>query len=148
MIKQVIHATNICGIEDLYKNDQDNNYLCCSSLGCLDYFHRDVLFLIEGDVTREYTGDIGTIGMSAKNTNYDELHVEGKFEILGLYIPNNMEFFDLKNYAIARSYINDILELPVDIINVTDSQMEIIRQFEEEISEMEEETYKELLGLE
>lgn len=128
-MKQVIHAANIGGIENLYKQSE-NDYLCCSSLGCPDYFHRDVLFLVEGKVTREYWGDIGSIGMSPKKTDYDEVHIEGEFDILGLYVPDNMEFFDLRNYAIAKLLIEDWLQIPVKILNANPEQLAKIKKFE------------------
>ena len=149
MIKQVIHATNICGIDSLINNQKEyidnNNYLCCSSIGCSDYLHRQILLLVEGNVTREYTGDIGSIGMDAKNTPYDELHLEGNFDIIGLYIPNNTEYFDLKNYAAAKHIIEDIFEIHIDIINATTEQLQEIENYYNKIMTMPENEYQELL---
>ena len=82
MRRQAIHAANIGGIWNLYREQDKHDYLCCSSLDCPDFFHRDVLFLVEGEVAREYWGDIGSIGMSPKRTSYDEVHIEGEFDIL------------------------------------------------------------------
>ena len=147
MIKQVIHATNICGIDSLINNQQEyidnNNYLCCSSVGCNDYLHRQILLLVEGDVVREYTGDIGSIGMNAKNTPYDELHIEGSFDIIGLYIPANIEFFDLKEYAIAKYIFENIYDTCIEI-NATDEQKQYINTEYDNIIKLSEEDYQEL----
>ena len=139
-IKKVIHATNICGIESLIKKEKDD-YLCCSSLDCKDFFHREVLFVIKGNVVREYNGDIGSIGMTPKKTNYDELHIEGDYEVLGLYVSENTEDFTLENIAKAKSYINCILELPIEIIGATDNQLQEIARMEEEIENLPEDEY-------
>lgn len=149
MNKQVIHAANICGIESLINNQQyhidNNDYLCCSSIGCTDYLHRQILLLVEGDIVREYTGDIGSIGMSAKKTSYDELHIEGSFDIIGLYVPSNMEFFDLKEYAIAKYIFENIYDTYIEVVNATDEQKQYIENEYNSIIEMSEEEYQELL---
>lgn len=149
MIKQVIHATNICGIDSLINNQQEyidnNNYLCCSSVGCNDYLHRQILLLVEGNVVREYTGDIGSIGMTAKNTPYDELHIEGNFDILGLYISNNTEYFDLKEYAIAKYIFENIYDTCITVINATEEQKKYIENEYNNIIDLSENDYQELM---
>jgi len=143
MIKRVIHAANICGTEDLLikKTHYENKYLCCSSIDCLDFFHRDVLFLVEGEVVAEFSGDIGCIGFDPKNTIYNELHVIN-YTVEGLYIPDNMEFFDLRDFAKARVFINDILEMAIKYINCNEEQISQLENFEEEFANMSDEEYK------
>ena len=143
-IQKCIHATNICGLSELYLQNNQYEYLCCSSIGCPDYFHRDILILVEGNVIRYYSGDIGCIGFSPKKTDYDELHLEGQFDILGLYIPSNMQNFDLYNYAIAKSYIEDILQLPCIVHNATTEQLQTIQQHCDTISDMTQLEYASL----
>ena len=82
--RRVIHAGNTAGIETLLKGREvENDYLCCSSVESSSFLDRDIFFLIEGEVIREFSGDIGWLGGSPKNTPYDEIHI-GEYKVVGI----------------------------------------------------------------
>jgi len=119
-MKQVLHATNLSGIENLMKHrDNGNDYLCCSNIDCKGFLDRDVLFLIESEVIAEFYGDCGSAGnqndeMSVRNTVWDEVHVSNDYTVEGLYW---LEGKNAELYAAAYEYITSVFELPCPIYN-------------------------------
>lgn len=148
-----IHACNLVGLENLLNEDkketyiQNGDYLCCSSIECNDFLHKEFLIMIDGIAARKFDGDIGSIGMNPKNTEYDEIHVEGEFEVLGLYVVDNNSF-DLFNYAKAIEYCLDILEINIELINATTEQKELIDKYREEIQNLSDNEWNKLFEIE
>lgn len=86
--RRVVHGANTAGIERLlagqFEEDSRSEYLCCSSMECSSFLDRDILFLVEGEVLREYSGDVGWVGGTPKNTPYDEIHLAPQYEVVGI----------------------------------------------------------------
>lgn len=138
--KKVIHAANIAGIDDLYNNNDNYNYLCCSSMDCQGFMARHILFLVEGEVLAEHWGDTGSdgknhTGLSPKNTEWDEIHIANGFCVHGLYYH---PAYSVEAYAIAYAYITDVLQLPCEIYNAGNETVQKIRSWSDE---MDDETF-------
>ena len=142
--RRVIHAGNTAGIacllegQEITPENDKENYLCCSSLSCEGFLGRDILFLIEGEVLRHFSGDIGWLGNeSPRNTAWDEIHI-GKFEVVGIDSRT-----DLANIQIAVFTAAELLhwnisdwDLPEGawdyewILEMSDEEMENLREEE------------------
>lgn len=151
MLEKVIHATNLSGIENLFNHEYANcsNYICASSPDCTDFMHRDVLFMLSGEVLERFSGDCGSDGhgnnIGVRNTTYDELHVSNNYEIEGLYWQDGK---DLELYAGAWHYINEILQIPCNIINASQGIENQIKDYADDMEEVEFLEWLEGLGIE
>lgn len=134
-MRKVVHSTGLIGIESLLNNDNAGreSYLCCSSIGCDKYFDREVMFLIEGEVLREFNGDIGCLELSDNPTNfgYDEIHIAGDYEVKALFIPNDRERFKLEDFRNAYHFITEILQETIEVVSESDDEeaIEFVRDW-------------------
>ncbi len=151
MRKQIAHATNLNGIENLLNHESNGaNYLCCSNITCEGFMNRDVLFLVDGEVIAEYSGDCGSdkIGsnvMGERNTIYDEVHVANDYEVEGLYW---VEGKTVESYAAAFAYMIYVLQLPCEIINADEDTERQIKDWADEMEEIEMLEWLEECGIE
>ena len=131
-----IHSARIGGIENLFSDFEKRNktHLCCSSTDCQGFLARDVLMIVEGKAVREYSGDVGWIGGSARNTAWDEIHVEN-FEVVGI---------DERTSEFYGQWACFILE---EIMEINLSNLEIPEKFKnnEWIYDLGEEDYEDEL---
>jgi hypothetical protein len=119
MTNKVVHSANMQGIEMLLNHDnRGSEYLCCSSKGCTRYMDTDVAFLIEGNVLRKFSGDIGDLDLAdnPQNYGYDELHIANDYEVKALYIPDDNGEWDLEIFRDAYYYITEILQKNIEVI--------------------------------
>lgn len=124
-MKKLVHSTALIGIEDLMQHKANKgSYLCCSSIGCNHYFNREIMFRINGEVLREFDGDIGSLGMSATNYGYDEIHV-GDYEVEALFIPSDRENWSLEVFRDAYYYITMILQETIQVVSENENEEEI-----------------------
>lgn len=147
-MRKVVHSTGLIGIQDLLENRNSGkeSYLCCSSIGCKRYFDREVMFLVEGEVLREFNGDIGSLDTTdnPKKYGYDEIHLAGDYKVKALFIPDDRERFDLDDFRNAYHFITEILQQQIEVVSESNDQkvIEHVKDWEHfEPENMEDEEY-------
>lgn len=128
MRKKIIHSANMQGIEMLLSHDsRGEEYLCCSSKGSIRYMNTDITFLLEGEILREFFGDIGCLDMAdnPNNYGYDELHVGNDYEAKALFIPDDSGEWRLETFRDAYYYITEILQKNIEVVSEDGDQEKI-----------------------
>ena len=135
---RVIHSANPAGIETLLNGTEEFDYLCCSSTSCPGFF-RNLLFTVEGEILRQFGGDVGAGSLDPEknmgaNTPWDEIHIENGYKVIGIDARSDETLAQIATYII-------MYEMELDIRN-----FDIPEKFQEIdwLEDMEESKFQDL----